>query len=170
MFGTYGGFLMKKLKVYIDTSVINFLFADDAPDFKQITIDFFHKYIHDYDVFVSDVVLFEINKTESNEKREQLLNVIEQYPIHIFSVENNDTIDKLANLYIVNKIIPEKKREDALHIAISTFFDCDILLSWNFKHLANIKKQIAVNAVNQQEGFLKKLNLLSPLEVECEEE
>jgi len=76
----------------------------------------------------------------------------------------------LANLYIKDKIIPEKKKEDALHIAISTVYDCDILLSWNFKHLANIKKQITVNSVNQNEGFLKKLNLLSPLEVECEEE
>ncbi len=32
---------MKKLKVYLDTSVINFLFADDTPELKTATIDFF---------------------------------------------------------------------------------------------------------------------------------
>lgn len=28
---------MKKLRIYLDTSVINFLFADDAPDFKSVS-------------------------------------------------------------------------------------------------------------------------------------
>ena len=32
---------MKKLKIYLDTSVINFLFADDVPEFRKITEDFF---------------------------------------------------------------------------------------------------------------------------------
>ena len=161
---------MKKLKIYLDTSVINFLFADDAPEFKQITIDFFDKYINDYEIFISDIVIFEINKTKDKKKKKQLLNVIEKYPIKLINIDDDNAIEKLADLYIIERIIPEKKREDALHIAISTVYDCDILLSWNFKHLANIKKQIAVNSVNQKEGFLKKLNLLSPLEVECEEE
>jgi hypothetical protein len=31
---------LKKLKIYLDTSIINFLFADDSPDFKRITGDF----------------------------------------------------------------------------------------------------------------------------------
>jgi len=31
---------MKLLKIYSDTSVINLLFAEDAPDFKRVTIDF----------------------------------------------------------------------------------------------------------------------------------
>jgi len=161
---------MKKLKIYLDTSVINFLFADDAPEFKQITLDFFDKYLNDYDIFISDVVIFEINKTKDTKKRKQLLNIIEKYPINLINIDDDKSVEYLANLYIIDKIIPEKKKEDALHIAISTVYDCDILLSWNFKHLANIKKQIAVNAINQKEGFLKKLNLLSPLEVECEEE
>ena len=32
---------MKKLKIYLDTSVINFLFADDSPEKQDITIEFF---------------------------------------------------------------------------------------------------------------------------------
>ncbi len=35
---------MRKLKIYLDTSVINFLFADDVPEFKKITEDFFMNY------------------------------------------------------------------------------------------------------------------------------
>jgi len=32
---------MIKSTIYLDTSVINFLFADDAPEKKEITMDFF---------------------------------------------------------------------------------------------------------------------------------
>jgi len=52
---------MKKLRIYLDTSVINFLFADDAPEKRDITRKFFEKQIADYDVFVSAVVMDEIN-------------------------------------------------------------------------------------------------------------
>lgn len=160
---------IRKLKIYLDTSVINFLYAEDTPDLKKITEEFFNNYIYQYDVYISDIVLFEINKTAEVNKKKILIDVIKQYPIKILEIENNLNIDHLAELYIQEKIIPAKKKEDALHIAISTVHECDILLSWNFKHLANIKKQIAINAINEQQGYLKKLNLLSPLEVENED-
>ena len=32
---------MKKLRIYLDTSVINFLFADDAPEKRDATVEFF---------------------------------------------------------------------------------------------------------------------------------
>ena len=33
--------MMRKFKLYLDTSVINFLFAEDVPEFKKITEEFF---------------------------------------------------------------------------------------------------------------------------------
>lgn len=36
---------MKKIKIYLDTSVINFLFADDSPEKKEITEQFFDLFI-----------------------------------------------------------------------------------------------------------------------------
>ncbi len=50
---------MKKTKIYLDTSVINFLFDDDAPEKKDITIHFFDKYVlnHVYEVYISPVVI-----------------------------------------------------------------------------------------------------------------
>ncbi len=46
-----------------------------------------------------------------------------------------------------------KKIDDALHIAFCTFYEFDVLLSWNFKHLANINKQEKVNRVNSSLGY-----------------
>jgi hypothetical protein len=161
---------LKKLKIYLDTSVINFLFADDTPDFKKITEDFFKEYFGRYDIFVSDIVLLEINKTVDQQQKSRLLSVIDDYPFKILEIANNEAIGYLSELYIKEGVIPQKKKEDALHIAVATVYEMDILLSWNFKHLANIKKQININAINEKEGYLKKLSLLSPLEVEYEDE
>jgi len=36
---------MKKTTIYLDTSIINFLYADDAPEKMAITIDFFQNYV-----------------------------------------------------------------------------------------------------------------------------
>ena len=33
------------ISIYLDTSVINFLFADDAPEKKEVTVDFFNNFI-----------------------------------------------------------------------------------------------------------------------------
>ena len=71
----------------------------------------------------------------------------------------------LANRYLETGVIPENKYEDALHIAFSTYYDFDILLSWNFRHLANIKKQAQINSINKIEGYYKELNLYNPMEV-----
>ena len=50
---------MKKLTIYLDTSIINFLFADDAPEKRDITKEFFDEYVKTgyYDVFVSPIVI-----------------------------------------------------------------------------------------------------------------
>jgi hypothetical protein len=48
---------MKKTKIYLDTSVISFLFADDAPELKAVTEDFFQNYVRTavYDVCISPI-------------------------------------------------------------------------------------------------------------------
>ncbi|MBM4137161.1 MAG: type II toxin-antitoxin system VapC family toxin [Nitrospira sp.] len=90
----------------------------------------------------------------------------------IFLIENtkkiltlDKTSDELAGIYIREKIIPPKKLEDAQHIAIATCHQMDVLLSWNFKHLANIQKQIDVKIINEKEGYFYPLILTNPMEV-----
>lgn len=69
---------MKKPKVYLDTSIINFLFADDSPAYRDITIQFFQDYIDDFEIYISDIVYEEINKTKDLTKKVKLLNVINE--------------------------------------------------------------------------------------------
>lgn len=71
-------------------------------------------------------------------------------------------------LYLARGVIPAGKRDDAFHVAYATVFGMDILLSWNFKHLANIRREKLIAEINQATGYPELLRLLSPLEVEVE--
>jgi predicted nucleic acid-binding protein len=150
--------MKKKLKIYLDTSVINFLFADDAPEKKEITIEFFEYFLDKYDTYISDLVLLEINRTKNINKRRKLLEIIQDYNIPIYDVITNEIME-LSKQFILSGIIPEKKKDDSIHVAFATYYEFEILLSWNFRHLANINKQILINSINSQLGYSKQLLL-----------
>ena len=156
--------MTKKLKIYLDTSVINFLFAADAPEKQEITIEFFENYIEEYDVYISDSVIAEIMRTTNNEKLVLLISAIEKYKLTIYKSISNE-IDLLAKIYLENQIVPINQVYDAIHLSFATFYEFDILLSWNFKHLANIKVQNKLRSLNLKIGYLKELLLLNPMEL-----
>jgi predicted nucleic acid-binding protein len=157
---------MKKLRIYLDTSVVNFLFTEDAPDFRRVTEDFFAVHARKYELFASAVVILEILRDPNSQHRQKLLDALRRYPIVM--LPSNLEIERLADRYLAQGIIPATKREDALHVAHATVHGLDILLSWNFKHLANVRREGLIAALNQQEGYGHPLRLLSPLEVEDE--
>jgi predicted nucleic acid-binding protein len=161
---------MKKLQIYLDTSVINFLFADDSPDFQKATIEFFAKHAARYALYASAVVQLEIERTPDVQHRQELLAVLRRHPIAMLGDDSRAEIEQLAKVYILQKVIPAGKLEDALHVAYATVHQMDILLSWNFKHLANVRREALIVAVNQEAGYRYPLRLLSPLEVEDEDE
>jgi predicted nucleic acid-binding protein len=164
---------MKKLKIYLDTSVINFVYAEDAPEKRNSTREFFEKYVKTslYDVFVSPIVIDEINRTSDEEKRNMLHSVLDEYPVkHLVLTDNSDEIRKMAQTYIQDGIVPVRKIDDALHLAVCAVMEMDILLSWNYKHLANINREMRVMAANLKEGYTHPFRMVTPLEVMYEDE
>ncbi|MEI7983642.1 MAG: hypothetical protein WCI71_18485, partial [Bacteroidota bacterium] len=122
-----------KIRIYLETSVPNFLFAWDSPEKQEITIDFFKKYIEPnrYHTFISEYVLAEITNTRDTEKKERLLDVIDKFPIEIIEIGDLSEIELLASKYIQAGIIPVKKILDAYHIAVCTVSGIQVLVSWN---------------------------------------
>ena len=154
---------MKKFKLYLETSVWNFVFADDAPELRDLTLQFFDMVKRQvYDVYISDLVIFEIGKA-SDKKKEQLMGVIEQYQPTV--LESNQLAQDLADRYLDAKIVPTKKREDALHVAIATLGEMDAVVSWNFEHLANLRKSEIFYAVSVMSGYHRRVEIITPMEV-----
>ena len=158
---------MKKLKIYLDTSIINFLYYELAPDYQEATIEFFDNFIKNekYETYISAYVIDEINATKDIVKKERLFNTFNNYPINTLIVESYEEIQLVADYYIQNNIIPEKKYLDALHIAISLINGIDYLVSWNFRHLANVNKERLIQAANLNLGFTKIIRITTPLEL-----
>ena len=158
---------MKKLKLYLDTTIISFVYADDAPEKQSLTKEFLTKHLFKYEVFISNLVLTEIENTEDATLRRKIKAVTQEYNFKMIDIKpgHQEKIFELAQIYVKEKIIPQRKFDDAVHVAICVYYEFDVLLSWNFRHLANISKQIQVNAVNKKQGYLKDLFLFNPMEV-----
>ncbi len=157
---------MKKPQLYIETSVWNFYFADDAPEKKEITHTFFNKIKEsEYEIFISDTVIEEIGRAD-DEKRQLLLDIIKEFSPKRLIIDQE--VVELAQKYIAEGVLPANKFEDAVHAAVATIFEMDALISWNLKHLSNLKKMEMINGVNMKEGYSKRLELITPMEVSDE--
>src|SRR3989338_9013752 len=60
---------MRKLKLYLDTSVWNFYYADDSPEKMEVTRQFFESLSSgNYEIYSSAVVIREIDNADENTK------------------------------------------------------------------------------------------------------
>ncbi len=154
---------MKRLQLYLETSVWNFYFANDAPEKRESTIQFFQLIQQDmYDIFISQVVLDEIQNA-SPAKQSVLYQLIQRYQPEELML--NDDVLLLAERYIQEQALPARATEDAKHVAVATYYGMDAVISWNLKHLANLNRRRLIQGVNIKEGFSMPLELLTPMEV-----
>jgi hypothetical protein len=71
-------------------------------------------------------------------------------------LENLELTDEsviLAEGYISRGIFHRKFIADALHVAIASFHKIDYVVTWNFGHLANVRKQARLKMFNTAAGF-----------------
>jgi predicted nucleic acid-binding protein len=153
---------LKPLKIYLETTVFNFKFAEDSPDKKEDTIKLFDEISEGkYIAYTSNYVLQELLKAEEP-KRSQMVALIEQYKIRF--LEANEIAEILADKYVSEEIIPQKYRTDGIHIAMATINDLDIIVSYNFRHIVKLKTIIGTESINLREGY-KRIGIYSPTEV-----
>jgi predicted nucleic acid-binding protein len=142
---------MKKLRIYLDTSVVSHLDAPDAPEWEADTRRLWKDIEAGvYDVFISPVVVTEIERCREpklSRLREQLKLV--QYTL----LEETGEVLALASQYLDAKILRQKSYDDCQHIAYACVYDCDMVISWNFKHMVNIRTISGVKSVNAMAGY-----------------
>jgi hypothetical protein len=90
---------------------------------------------------------------------------LERIPESLIEVLSLDAeAEALAAEYIRDGAVGKNQRADALHIAIATVARVDVLVSWNFKHIVNLRRIHAFNAVNLKQGY-PVLEIRNPREV-----
>lgn len=148
-------------KVYIDTSVLNFAFEVTRAD-RILTLEFLKQLKNQimYKPFISEFTITEIENAYDLRKH-QLLKLIEDLRPDVLFM--NQEILELSKMYISQNLIPEKYRNDALHISCATVNSCDFIVSWNFKHMVRAKVIQGVHKININMGY-NLIEIVSPRE------
>ena len=87
--------MKRKLKIYLDTSVISALFDARNPERKSLTESFFEQ-IESFDPFISEITVAEIERTPDPALRSKMKEVALQFT----SLPLTDDIKGLADEYV----------------------------------------------------------------------
>jgi hypothetical protein len=77
---------------------------------------------------------------------------------------DSEEASELAVEYLRQGILGPGSQADALHIALATVGQVDVLVSWNFRHIVNLGRIRLFNGVNLQQGY-HSLEIRTPKEV-----
>lgn len=142
---------MKKLKIYLDTSVISYLDQQDSPARMEETLRLWERFKEGtYEIFISDIVLREISQCPS-EKLDVLFRFLDEIDYTV--VETDDNTLALAEKFIDFGVLKQKSVDDCQHIAAAIIAGCDVITSWNFKHIVNVNTIRGVKVITTLEGY-----------------
>jgi predicted nucleic acid-binding protein len=149
----------RKLKVYLDTSVISYLQQEDTPERMKDTLVLWKQFeAGKYEIYLSQLTLDEVGMCREP-KRTMLLEYLSR--ICYEKLEITDEVLKVANQIIDMGILTPKSMDDCQHIATAVVHGCDCILSWNFKHIVNIKTIKGVRAITHPESY-KDIDIMNP--------
>ncbi|MGL4944059.1 MAG: PIN domain-containing protein [Thermoguttaceae bacterium] len=149
------------MKVYLDTSFINYLVAPRQPDKMRETLALWKIFASEdrFELVISETVDEELRACYEP-KKSRLLAMLSEIATD-FVVETPEVV-VLARHYIEFDVLHPKHYYDLLHIAHASVSRCQIIVSWNFKHFVNFKTMDRVNAVNLVDGY-DPIRIVSPL-------
>lgn len=138
---------MKK-SVYLETSVVGAYLDNGEPFRRDMTIRWWEHELREYSAFVSILVKRELELLREPH-RKAYLNLIKD--LESLSLPEEAAI--LADGYVSRGIFHRKFIGDALHVALASVHKIDYLVTWNFGHVANVRKQARVRIFNTAAGF-----------------
>ena len=136
-----GGNMQRRLKIYLENSLISMYFQDDAPYLRDLTRQFWKETLPHFEAYVSDIVLAEIRAIEDNNLRKGLEMLIRKFEI----IEITENVLELSNIYLSYRRLP---RGDALHLAAASTGRMESLVTWNLRHLYKRGTQEMIREVN----------------------
>ncbi len=138
---------MKKLRIYLDTSVIGGCFDQEFQEASVKLMEMIR-----LDIFTGLISNVTIEELENAPERVRT-SITEFDNEQLVRLEQTAAVRSLADAYLADHVVPIRYEDDALHVASATVHNADMIVSWNFKHLVNFQRIQAFNAVNLKEGY-----------------
>jgi len=162
---------MSKPMVYLETSFFRYLVAHPSTDGSKLarqkmTKDWWQDSRHKYDLCVSKTVFDEFCEIGdgkiSSEEAALRLGLLQQAELLI----QERAILELAGLLVTPRgPLPSKAGADALHWAVASYYGCEFVLTWNFKHLNNAAIKRRAERIIRDYGY-ESPTLCTPEELE----
>ena len=137
-----------KLSLYLETSVIG-AYLDAGDRFRRdLTIRWFEHELSEYQAYISILVERELERVDEPHRA--------GYMEIIRPLKRLDFVDEAAILaegYISRGIFHRKFMADAFHVALASIHKVDYIVTWNFGHLANVRRQARIKLFNTAAGF-----------------
>ncbi|HEX6279166.1 MAG TPA: hypothetical protein VFZ49_04035 [Pyrinomonadaceae bacterium] len=137
-----------KLSLYLETTVLGAYLDNGDPFRRDMTIRWFERELGEYRVCTSMLVRRELERIEEPHRS--------GYLRLLRGLENLELAEEAAILaegYISRGIFHRKFIADALHVALASFHKIDYVVTWNFGHIANVRKQARLRMFNAAAGF-----------------
>ena len=149
--------------IYIETSIPSFYHETRTETQFQVMREWTREWwdvarLRD-ELVTSTAVVLELRQAPEP-KRSEALALIEPVPL----LDDLDMVDEIVAVYFQHKLMPRDAEGDARHLALATFHECDILATWNCRHIANVNKQEHIRTVNSSIGYATPL-LTTPYEL-----
>lgn len=119
--------------IYIDTSIVGGYFDEE---FKEATIELF-KWLERKEIIFIVSNLLDLELIDAPERVREILQNYSNDNFERVSLTTQSI--ELADKYILEKVVGKTSIEDCRHIALATINKVDVLVSWNFKHIVNLK-------------------------------
>lgn len=153
---------MKKTSLYLDSSVVGGYFDTE---WETPTRELWRQWEEGRWRFVTSVV----TEAEMARAPDRVRELFESTFPAVGLIPLGADVESLAGSYLDAGVLPRKYSDDARHVAACVAGGCVLLVSWNFRHLANVTREAGFNAVNILNGY-PTVRIVSPLEIIYEED
>ena len=140
-------------RLYLETTIPSYLVARRSPLARiaadqQTTQDWWDFHRHEYELFISEAVMDEAGDGDADFATRRLA-MLAGLP----RLQATPEADALVARLLREDIIPAKAATDAVHLALSAAHGLDYLLTWNCKHIHNLKLERRIEAACRWFGF-----------------
>lgn len=144
---------MPKPRVYVETTIPNFYYETRTQPELVARRDWTREWWSDaaaqYELLTSSTVIKELAAGTSSRVRLRM-ELLHGIPL-LFPTPK---IDETVQAYIAHRLMPRTpSTADATHLALASFNDCDFIVTWNCRHLANPNKVIHIRRINSALGL-----------------
>jgi len=138
---------MKRLRIYVDTSVVGGCCDDEFSEDSRALLEMAHR--GDVILLISNILADELELAPTEVQAE----FAALPPDNLEPLFSSEETERLRDAYLGANVLSSDRANNAHHVALATVARADLILSWNFKHIVHLERIRRFNAVNLREGY-----------------